>query len=148
MLKKLSIVVTLALLFAAAITVTAYAAPNDFSTVVDNANAAIASAIDNAIQDADQLLAQYQAKVDAVNYWNDRGWLSDREAKWRICQLKEDFEQDLDRIADRLIDKTNDIVNNVIQQARWYNIKISKTYISVTLAGHVYIVDPLRIVGN
>jgi peptidoglycan hydrolase CwlO-like protein len=149
MLKKLSTVISVAFLFAILFSVTAYAASNnDFSSLVNQANASIQAEIDKAVIDADKALDDLMSKIDATNLLLKQGRISKCEADGRIKNYKADFENLLQAISSRLIERTEGIVENLMQEAQRRNIKISKTYIAVNLAGRIYLVDPLRIVGN
>lgn len=148
--KKLSIAATIAFLFVIVFSVTAYAAPGDngFAAILDNANAQIQSRIDSAVADANNALSELQEKTNSANLQVQQGTLTQYEADNRIRNYNAEFENLLNAISSRLLSETDGIVVNVLQEAQRRGIQVSVSYIEVNLAGHIYLVDPLRIIGN
>lgn len=148
MLKKLSVATIVALTLAVMFTVTAFACSNDFTTILNQANASIQTEINKAVNDANNALNDLNKKIDTTNALLKLGLISKQEAAGRINNYQADFNNLLDAIAGRMISRTDGIVVNLLQEAQRRNIKVAVEYIQVNLAGHLYLVDPLRIVGN
>jgi peptidoglycan hydrolase CwlO-like protein len=148
MLKKISVASLVALTLAVMLSVTALACGNDFTTILNQANASIQSEINKGINDANAALGDMNQKINSTNAQLKLGKISKQEAAGRIKNYQGDFDNLLNAIAGRMITRTDGIVVNLLQEAQRRNIKVTVEYIEVTLAGHVYLVDPLRIIGN
>lgn len=148
MIRKLAIIPVVVLLVAAMFTVTALACDNSFSGILYSANNQIQADINLAEANANNALTDLNSNVNHTNLLLKLGWISKTEAAGRIKNYQADFDNEIDSIAQQLIGDTNNIVSSVLREAAQRHITVSVSYVEVNLAGQVYLIDPLRIVGH
>lgn len=148
MLKRLPVALFLAVLLVCMFSAPAFAADKGFGGILNQANATIQSLINKAVSDANVAKADLNRRIDYTNLLVKQRKISRCEADGRIMNYKADFKNQITALASRLIAETDRVVVAVTQEANRRGIKISVWYVEVNLGGYIFLVDPLRIVGN
>lgn len=145
---KLTLMAVLVCVFAAAFSSGAYAAGGGVLTGVKKVNAVMDNEIRTAIYQADAAFAKYMDRVDGVTSRYEKGALTWDEAVLEIQQCEAWYDDRIQKIVGRLYAQTEHQADAMVLAAGNNGVEIVKEYVEIHIAGNVYLVDPLRIVGH
>lgn len=148
MLSRLTMVVSLALVLTLLFSATAYAADDGILNSAVKVNNCIDREIEKAVGLADKAFNVYKANVDTINQLFLEGLISQEDATDQINACKARFDFQISLIVRTLVIQTESQANALVRAAYNNDIIIVKEYIEVNIAGSIYMIDPLRIVGH
>lgn len=136
--KRLPVVLVAALVLAAVLGATAYAA--SAHDIVSAANASIAQEISQAVAQANQATLVYKTTVAAVNSVGGDPRL--------LALCRSIYDARLDQIGSALVSKTDRIADKAISACAALGVTVICEYTPVTLGDRIVYVDPLVVIGD
>ena len=145
--RKYSIIVIITLLLSFGICPTAFAAGDSNSKVLNavaKTDVKIEKMIEIAIEKGDGMLIEFQSDYEKLMSSEQDIAVIDT----KIITLKANFENNLDKLINNLIESINSKTSKMIIGAEKNGVLVESSYVEVTIANRIILVDPLRVRSN